>query len=506
MSKQKFAGALVVLASIVLCAGLWAGQGPLSEIGLLVWAFAAVLSAAIVIVAICIAGKTASARQPVAATQMMQQPAPPPEPELSCDDQADLALYMKLVDEWKKTAVRCGLGVKHADQTVDSSEIRQPVRGGVLSAIVSVGASAISDRMIAQSDNLISDGRAIFEVPVLGDVVKTKIGPQIVVWPAVGQVIDDFRNAAPRLAVALNISEVVVSQNAEDAVAGSVRIALRVRDSLAGIRGSRVAGDPKLRLGRTELGEDAVVDLREASHIGIQGMTRSGKSACCYTLLSQALSLSFVQGFGIDPNRVLLNQVGRFLPNNVALGDDIDKAVRLLDEIYQLMQSRLDSLDSQRIDKLSKFTAEVPIVLLVLEEYDGLLINAADHDQVTGAKGPDRALPKIKARVRALVAQGAKAGIRVVLITQRMDADTVNGATRGQLGTRLSFRVDNGDALRMLHPEVTPEVVDRVTHFSPGRCLYWQNGEEQVVQADLTEYAEYCGHVDRALSQENEEL
>ena len=212
MSKQKFAGALVVLASIVLCAGLWAGQGPLSEIGLLVWAFAAVLSAAIVIVAICIAGKTASARQPVAATQMMQQPAPPPEPELSCDDQADLALYMKLVDEWKKTAVRCGLGVKHADQTVDSSEIRQPVRGGVLSAIVSVGASAISDRMIAQSDNLISDGRAIFEVPVLGDVVKTKIGPQIVVWPAVGQVIDDFRNAAPRLAVALNISEVVVSR------------------------------------------------------------------------------------------------------------------------------------------------------------------------------------------------------------------------------------------------------------------------------------------------------
>lgn len=306
--------------------------------------------------------------------------------------------------------------------------------------------------------------------------------------------------------MALNISEVVVTQSAEDATAGSVRMALRVRDSLAGIRESRVAGDPKLRLGRTELGEDAVVDLREASHIGIQGMTRSGKSACCYTLLSQALSLSFVQVFGIDPNRVLLNQVGRFLPNNVALGDDIDKAGQLLDDIYQLMQSRLDSLDAQRIDKMSTFTAEIPVILLVLEEYDGLLINAADHDQVTGAKGPDRALPKIKARVRALVAQGAKAGIRVVLITQRMDADTVSGATRGQLGTRLSFRVDNGDALRMLHPEVTPETIDRVVHFSPGRCLFWQNGEEQVVQADLTEYETYCDHVDRALSYKKEEL
>lgn len=103
------------------------------------------------------------------------------------------------------------------------------------------------------------------------------------------------------------------------------------------------------------------------------------------------------------------------------------------------------------------------------------------------------ASPRIVRAVGALVAQGAKAGVRVLIITQRMDASIVDGPIRAQLGTRITMKVDNRDAVVMLHPQASPELVAKVPQFSPGRCIFWQYGNERIMQSDLLPYSEYLG-------------
>jgi S-DNA-T family DNA segregation ATPase FtsK/SpoIIIE len=71
-------------------------------------------------------------------------------------------------------------------------------------------------------------------------------------------------------------------------------------------------------------------------------------------------------------------------------------------------------------------------------------------------KGAGRAA---RAAVSRLLAESHKAGMRVVLVAQRADAAVIGGAERANLGGRLSFRVDNPDAVRMLHPAADAAVI-----------------------------------------------
>lgn len=264
-----------------------------------------------------------------------------------------------------------------------------------------------------------------------------------------------------------------------------------MRDALAGVRYSQEsASSTVVRLGRSEHGTDAVHDLADATHIAVQGQTRSGKSALCYTILGQIAVVPQIRVWGLDPNRVLLRPLeARDGTARIAAGKDVDEYVRVLEDLCAEMNRRLEYLGDNFMEKFTNFTPEAPLEVLVLEEYDGLKSSVEAADE--GLKPAERRLPRIKRMVREIVAQGAKAGIRVILITQRMDASIVDGATRGQLGTRITMAVDNDDAVKMLHPKATPETVDRVMRFKPGQCLLWQNRTEQIMQADLTEYDPY---------------
>ena len=165
------------------------------------------------------------------------------------------------------------------------------------------------------------------------------------------------------------------------------------------------------------------------------------------------------------------------------------RLLALLDRMCQVMDERAHLLTDVGIAAHETFDVDFPVRVCVLEEYAGLLRQAAAYDD--GLKPAERTAPKIRQRVGRLVSEGAKSGMRVVLITQRMDASTVDGDSRGQFGTRITMGVDNADAVRMLHPLAGPEIVEAVTKFPAGRCLFWQHRVEKFVQADFTPYQEY---------------
>lgn len=299
-----------------------------------------------------------------------------------------------------------------------------------------------------------------------------------------------YEDVAGTIARGMGVDEVKVVQLTQSYVA----IQAQLTDFLEGAREAADGQELTVRMGRMATGEDATINVADSSHVIFQGMTRSGKSAACYVLTSQLVGLPQVQLWGIDPNRVFLDPLAAATNRaRFSLGSDPVAALELLREFVALMDQRMDLLGIHGIDKLENFEPEIPLCIFFLEEY-GALIRAADaHD--SGAKPADKVKGKIKSLVGRLVSEGAKAGVRVVMIVQRADAEIVDGATRAQFGTRVTLAVDNGDAVRMLHPGAEPETVDSVRGFSPGRCLFWQHRRESVAQMDYLTYAGYRNRI-----------
>lgn len=247
-------------------------------------------------------------------------------------------------------------------------------------------------------------------------------------------------------------------------------------------------------LGRLSEGKDFAIDLAEPWHVAVQGMTRSGKSVLLYGLLGGLANRRDALICGCDPSGILLNP-WRGHPRDelrsIGTGD-VAAHLAVLTELLAIMDGRIAQLLAEDRDKVPSPSAEQQLLIVVLEEYPGLLSAAEADDEAHGRKPADRVAPKLKRAVRRLVQEGAKAGLRVVLVAQRMDAAIVGGAERASFGTRISMRVDNGDAVRMLHPNADADLVDVVGRFSPGVGLVARPGSSDAIfKTDLLSYGDY---------------
>ncbi|GMA40843.1 hypothetical protein GCM10025883_28880 [Mobilicoccus caccae] len=231
-------------------------------------------------------------------------------------------------------------------------------------------------------------------------------------------------------------------------------------------------------LGRDEHGRSVALNPYGTAHAGMQGATRSGKSSACYTLLAALAHRPDVIVTGVDPSGLLL---GPFTSENggrggalIATGtsrDDITHAVAVMSDLVTLMDTRIRVLRSSGVDKITTFTASAPAVWVVMEEYPGLLAAAKALDNETGAKAGERLAPRLAAALGRLVKEGAKVGLFVLVLAQRMSADALATDDRMNLALRLTLRVDNGDAVAMLHDGITRDHVHAVRDFAPGMAL-----------------------------------
>lgn len=329
--------------------------------------------------------------------------------------------------------------------------------------------------------------RIVVHAPRVASIRPSALGVDVRVRTIPGQPTQSILEAKNRLSSALG-----VPLRAAEVDPTTVCLTAILRDPLNDVRVAGTSVTTRIVVGRCDDGTEAIIDLADAAHIAVQGMTRSGKSALLYTILGQLVAAANVHVCGIDPNQVLLGPLAEAPgtdSKDFVLGADPVAALALLDEACRVMDERARRLTDLGIAAYEEFSSDLPLRVFVLEEYAGLLRQATAHDE--GLKPGERTAGKIKQRVGRLVSEGAKAGIRIILITQRMDATIVDGDSRGQFGTRITMAVDNGDAVRMLHPQASPESVDSVVRFPVGRCLFWQHRTEKFMQADFTPYSEY---------------
>lgn len=259
-------------------------------------------------------------------------------------------------------------------------------------------------------------------------------------------------------------------------------------------------------LGRdSDTGQNFWLDLFTGQgHVAVQGATRSGKSAAMYVLLgslAKRMRSGDVVVGGVDSTGLLLGPFAKARGEEFRSigGRDLDQHVEAVTRTVEEMDHRIARLLEEGVDKLSP-GEEAPLLLFVCEEYPSLLATLATTD--AALKPTERRLPRVRAGVQRLVQEGAKVGVCVVMIAQRFEASVVDGAVRSNLGVRVSLRVDNADTVRMLHPDATAEVVERVRRFKPGEALIEQPGAPaRFIRFDLADYKQFRAQVDLASSE-----
>lgn len=312
-----------------------------------------------------------------------------------------------------------------------------------------------------------------------------------------GQTARDIANQAQAIGAAANAHS-VTARVLSPSVAS---VSLVMVDQLAGVRHSPnpVPDDTSpVVIGRSETSVPVVWDPTWCLHTAIQGATRSGKSALCYGYLAALAMRRDVVVCGIDPTGILLTPFahGRGGSWVVPTAKDGPRAVAVLDAITDHMDARIQAVLAQGRDKIETFHESTPVVLVVMEEYPGLLSQLRKDDAREGRAVKDRCAPKVEAAVGRIIKEGAKAGVIALILGQRMSANAIDTDDRSNIPTRLTLRVDNGDAVRMLHDGIDTGGTEEVRQFPPGRALYEAPGVPlQRVQAHFTTYDMYLARV-----------
>jgi hypothetical protein len=243
------------------------------------------------------------------------------------------------------------------------------------------------------------------------------------------------------------------------------------------------------------LGEDGlplVEDWRHGAHTIVQGVTRSGKSVWTYGVLAQLAAHPDTLVAGCDPTGLLWRPFAgsRHADWQVSGLADVAAHERLLARLVVEMDARVRALPLDR--DTAQITRDAPMIVVVLEEYPGLLraLDAADRD--TGKR--------IRALLARLLAESAKVGMRVVILAQRAEAAVIGAFERAMCSWRISFRTDNRATVELLHPGVPGDLADAHTTAAPGIALMSAPGRElaRIRAPYLGGYAEYVAAITAA--------
>lgn len=319
-------------------------------------------------------------------------------------------------------------------------------------------------------------------------VTAVRLGrrPELLVALLPGQLPADVRAVANRLAP--HLGAVALRVEARGPI--HVRVTLLDADPLDGA--VPLAPGAGLHLGRDENGAELRLDPVDLPHTIAQGVTRSGKSVWTYGLLAQLAHRPDAVVAGCDPTGLLWRPfVGsRHAPWQSSGLADPGAHEKVLAAVVAEMDARIADLPLDR-DTIAVGPGR-PLLVCVLEEYPGLL-RVLDAAKVRG----DDPAARVRALVSRLLAEGAKAGVRVVILAQRAEAGTVGALERAQCSLRISFRCDNRAAVELLHPGAPPALADAHTSAPPGIALVSRPGHDlaRVRAPYLGGYSQYAAAV-----------
>ena len=311
-------------------------------------------------------------------------------------------------------------------------------------------AVSVSPEEIEYNSSVIVETLAGFRVDA--DIVKVTSGPAVTRYD-----IDIPRNISVR-SVIRHDEEIAMRLHARDGVnmysnseVGAISIEVPNKHrAMVGIRSIMTSSDyrnddpSKLMfvIGKDVEGRAVCGDVVKMTHILVAGATNSGKSVCLNAMLVSLIckySPEDLRIILIDPKKIEFTpydglphlMINEIITDTQKAIMSLNWAIKEMERRYELFEQKTRSGTAVRnINEynanLSEDEEKLPKIVIVVDELADLM-SVAKKD--------------IEERIQRLTQKARAAGIHLVIATQRPSVDVITGVIKGNLPTRMAFRV-----------------------------------------------------------------
>ena len=311
-------------------------------------------------------------------------------------------------------------------------------------------AVTVSPEEKAYNSSVIKETLAGFRVDA--EIVKVTSGPAVTRYD-----IDIPRNIAVRTVIRHD-EEIAMRLHARDGVnmysnseVGAISIEVpNAHRAMVGIRSIMSSSDyrnddpSKLMfvIGKDVEGRSVCGDIVKMTHILVAGATNSGKSVCLNAMLVSLIckySPEDLRIILIDPKKIEFTpydglphlMINEIITDTQKAIMSLNWAIKEMERRYGLFEQKTRSGTAVRnINEynanLSEDEEKLPKIVIVVDELADLM-SVAKKD--------------IEERIQRLTQKARAAGIHLVIATQRPSVDVITGVIKGNLPTRMAFRV-----------------------------------------------------------------
>lgn len=236
----------------------------------------------------------------------------------------------------------------------------------------------------------------------------------------------------------------------------------------------------EIPIGMDLYGKTVKKDIRRMPHLLVAGATGAGKSvfinSVIHTLVKQQPG-SNLQLVLIDPKQVELAQWDGHSHVSGPVIYTVYDAVRKLDEIVGIMESRYKKLRTAGARSIEQYGAGMPYIVVVIDEFADLIMSREkiqEVDLISGRKS-DKIVAgsEIETSVIRLAQKGRAAGIHLIVGTQRPSVNVITGLIKANIPTRVAFMTASvTDSKVILDTKGAEELLGR------GDMLFMDPGEK----------------------------
>ena len=295
-----------------------------------------------------------------------------------------------------------------------------------------------------------------------GDIVKTYSGPVVTTFefrPAVNVKVSRIQNLQDDLSMALKATSIRIQAPipGKDVVGIEIpnnkiqTIYLREIFDSSEFRDSKAA--LAIALGKDVVGKPVVEDLALLPHLLIAGTTGSGKSVGLNAMILSLLyknTPSNLRLIMIDPKFLefgLYEDIPHLLTPIIT---DPKKAIIALSKAVEEMNRRYEMMNKVRVKTISGYNElaqnegleKLPYIVIIIDEFADLMI--------MGGREAEQYLISLAGKARA-------SGIHLIIATQRPTVNVVTGLIKGNLPSKISYRVGSKIDSKVILDEIGAE-------------------------------------------------
>lgn len=297
-----------------------------------------------------------------------------------------------------------------------------------------------------------------------GDIIRTYSGPVVTTFefrPAVNVKVSRIQNLQDDLSMALKATSIRIQAPIPGKDVVGIEIpnnkiqTIYLREIFESEAFKNSKANLAIALGKNVIGEPVIEDLSNLPHLLIAGTTGSGKSVGINAMILSLLYKNTPKDLRlimIDPKFLefgLYKDIPHLLTPIIT---DPKKAIIALSKAVDEMNRRYELMDKVKVKTITGYNEyakqnneeKLPYIVIIIDEFADLMI--------MGGREAEQFLISLAGKARA-------SGIHLIIATQRPTVNVVTGLIKGNLPSKISYRVGSKIDSKVILDEVGAEAL-----------------------------------------------